>query len=107
MRCEVTSFHVLRFMSSLAHRKFIRTVTRYAVQATYISSLVSSSLYREGVGQSGVMWVIESAQGGGGEGGVNICGANGSPPAMPVGWQNASVIVYVEETLQVETSCEV
>ena len=39
--------------------------------------------------------------GGGDGGGSSICGVDGAPPALPMGWQNVSVVVYVEETLQV------
>ncbi len=79
-------------------------LTPHTLQATYISSLISSSLYSEGHGEAGIMWVIEEkskGEGGGGGGGGSVCGVNGAPPALPAEWQNVGVIVYVEETLQV------
>jgi hypothetical protein len=71
----------------------ITRVTRLSLQASYISSLVSSSLLSEQ--QAAAVLVIENASPGG------FCGAEGLPPSLPVGWQGVGLLVYVEETLQV------
>ncbi len=85
-------------------------------QVSFVSSLVAPMLFKDGAGQAGVMWLVDNVkrgggEGGGGGGGGGICGVNGALPALPVGWQNVSVVVYVEETLQVvgeqDVGCEV
>jgi hypothetical protein len=53
--------------------------------------------------------VVQDTSGGGGGrgggGGGGVCGADGSVPQLPLGWQDVGVMVYVEETLQV--TCDV
>ncbi len=91
--------HITHHTSHITHHTSL--ITHHTSQATFISSLVSQSLFHEGPGHAGVLWLIEDVKSEGGGGREGICGVDGALPALPVGWQNVSVMIYVEETLQV------